>query len=77
MKHTSAVLEPSIPFHTVVKHVDPEDMANNIIRTHDLALEVNNITKHLQTQTLDSSHQKQLKVVLLLIKTTSTKPNST
>ena len=60
MKHTSTVLEPSIPFHTLVKLVDAEDIANDKIRTYDLALEVNNITKQLQTPTLDSSQQEQL-----------------
>ena len=54
VKHTSTVLEPSIPFHTLVKLVDAEDIANGTIRTHDLTLEVNNITKQLQTQTLNS-----------------------
>ena len=52
MNHTFTVLEPSIPFHTLVKLVDAEDIANDKIRTHDLALEVNNNTKQLQTQTL-------------------------
>ena len=52
VKHTSTVLEPSFPFHTLVKLVDAEDIANDKIRTHDLALEVNNITKQLHTQTL-------------------------
>ena len=60
MKHTFTVLEPLTPFHTLVKLVDAEDIANDKIRTHDLALEVNNITKQLQTQTLDSSNQEQL-----------------
>ena len=55
VEHSSTVLEPSIPFHTLVKHVDAEDIANNKIRTHDLALELKNITIQLQTQTLDSS----------------------
>ena len=55
MKHNSIVLEPSIPLQTVVKLVDAEDIANDTTRTHDLALEVNNITNQLQTQTLDSS----------------------
>ena len=59
MKHTSTVLEPSIPFHTLVKLVDAEDVANDKIRTHDLAPEVSNITKLLQTQSLDSSQQEQ------------------
>ena len=51
VKHTSTVLEPSITFHTLVKLVDAEDIANDKIRTHDLALEINNITKQLNTQT--------------------------
>ena len=60
VKHTSTVLEPSIPFHTLVKLVDAEDIANDKIRTHDLALEINNITKQFNTQTLDPSSQEQL-----------------
>ena len=60
VKHTSTVLEPSILFHTLVKLVDAEDIANDKIRTHDLALEINNITKQLNTQTLDHSSQEQL-----------------
>ena len=60
VKHTSTVLEPSIPFHTLVKLVDAEDIANEKIRTHDLALEVNSITKQLSTQTLEPASQEQL-----------------
>ena len=60
VKHTSTVLEPSIPFHTFIKLVDAEDIANDKIRTHDLALEINNITKQLNTQTLDHPSQEQL-----------------
>ena len=60
MKHTSTVLEPSIPFHTLVKLVDAEDIANDEVRTYDIALEVKNITKQLQTQTLENSPQEQL-----------------
>ena len=60
VKHTSTVLEPSIPFQKLVKLVDAEDIANDEIRTHDLALEINNFTKQLNTQTLDSSSQEQL-----------------
>ena len=59
VKHTSTVLEPSLPFHTLVKLFDAEDIANDKTRTHDLALELN-ITNQLQTQTLDSSQQEQL-----------------
>ena len=54
MKHTSTVLKPSIPVYTLVKLVDAEDIANDKIRTHDLALEVNKIAKQSQPQTLDS-----------------------
>ena len=53
LKHTSTVLEPPSPFHTLVKLVDAEDIANDKIRTHDFAPEVNNITKQLHTQTLE------------------------
>ena len=60
VKHTSTVLEPSIPFHTLVKLVDAEDIANDKIRTHDLALEVKNITKQLHTQTFEPSSQEKL-----------------
>ena len=59
-KHTSTVLELSIPFHRIVKLVEAEDIANDKIRTHDLALEINNITKQINTQTLDPSSQEQL-----------------
>ena len=34
VKHTSTVLEPSIPIHTLVKLIDAEDIANDKIRTH-------------------------------------------
>ena len=44
VKHTSTVLDPSSPFHTLVKLVEAEDIANDRIRTHDLALELNNVT---------------------------------
>ena len=60
VKRTSTVFEPSIPLHTLAKLVDAEDIANEKIRTHDLALELNNVTNQLQIQTLDSSQQEQL-----------------
>ena len=43
VKHVSTLLEPSTPFHTLVRHVDSEDIANEKIRTNDLALETNKI----------------------------------
>ena len=60
VKHTATILEPSIAFHTLVKLVDAEDIANDKIRTHDLALEVNNIAKQLHTQILEPSSHEQL-----------------
>ena len=60
VKHTSTVLENSIPFHTLVKLVDAEHIANDKIRTYDLAHEINNITEQLNTQTLEPSSQEQL-----------------
>ena len=60
VKHTSPVLEPSIPFHTLVKPFDAEVIANDKIRTHDLTLELNSFTKQFQTQTLDSPQNDQL-----------------
>ena len=44
----------------MVKLVDAEDIANDKIRTQDLALDVNNIIKQLQTQILDTSNPEQL-----------------
>ena len=38
VKHVSTLLEPSIPLHTLVRLVDSEDIANEKIRTNDLAL---------------------------------------
>ena len=43
IKHVSTLVEPSITFHTLVRHVDSEDIANEKIRTNDLALEINKI----------------------------------
>ena len=60
VKHTYIVLEPSIPFQTLVNFIDAEDVANDKIRTHELARELKNITKPLQIQTLDSSQRGQL-----------------
>ena len=40
VKHNSTLLEP---FHTLVRHVDSEDIANEKIRTNDLALETNKV----------------------------------
>ena len=37
VKHVSTLFEPSIPFHTLVRHVDSEDIAKEKIKTNDLA----------------------------------------
>ena len=55
VKPTSTILEPSIPFHTLVKLVEAEDIANNKIRTHDLTLEVNSITNQLNSHNLETT----------------------
>ena len=49
VKHVSTLLEPSIPFHTLVRHVDSEDIANEKIRTNDLALEINKVSLEDET----------------------------
>ena len=74
VKHISTVLEPSIPFHTLVNLVDAEDIANDKIRTHDLSLEGNNITKQLHTQTLDSPQSDQVLFTQLRNPNNKTKP---
>ena len=60
MKHTSTVLEPSIPNHTLVKLVDAENLANDKIRTHDLTLEVNSITNQLQSPNFETQQSEHL-----------------
>ena len=44
VKHVSTLLERSIPFHTLVRHVDAEENANEKIRTNDLSLEINKVS---------------------------------
>ena len=70
MKHTSTVLELSISFHTLVKLVDAEDIANDKIRTYDLTLEVNSITNQLQSQNVETQQSEHIKF------TQSRHPNS-
>ena len=55
-KHVSTLLEPSIPFHTLVRHVDPEDIADEKIRTNDLALEMNKISIENDNNDKESDH---------------------
>ena len=51
---TSTVLEPSIPFHTLVKLVDAKDITNEKIRTLNLPLEGNSLTLKLSSTNLNS-----------------------
>ena len=60
MKHTSTVSEPSKPFHTLVKLVDAEDIANDDLCTHDFTLEVNSITNQLQSQNFETQQYEHL-----------------
>ena len=60
VKHTSTVLEPSIPFHTLVKLVDVEDIANDKIRSHDLALEVITLRNNYTLKLLNLHHKNNL-----------------
>ena len=59
MKHTSTVLEPSIPFQRLVNLVDAEDIAYDKQRAH-LTLEVSYIANQLQSQNLDIQQSEQL-----------------
>ena len=60
MKDTSTVLEPSISFHTFVKLVEAEDIANDKNRIHDLTLGIYSITNQLQSQKIDFQQSEQL-----------------
>ena len=60
MKHTSTVLKPTTPFHTLVEFVDADDKINDKIHTHDLIFEVNSIKNQLQTRNLDIQQSEQL-----------------
>ena len=60
MKHTSAVLDPSIPFHTLVKLVDAEDIPDDKIRTLDLTLEVNSFTNQPHSQNLEKQESEHI-----------------
>ena len=56
VKHVLTLLEPSIRFHTLVRHVDSEDITNEKIRTKDLALEINKISIEDDTNNKESEH---------------------
>ena len=52
VKATSTALEPSIPFHTLVKLVEAEDIVNDGIRSHDLTLEETILQNHYRHELL-------------------------
>ena len=56
VNHVSKLLEPSIPFHTLVRHVDSEDIANEKIRTNDLALEIYKVSIEDDSNNKESEH---------------------
>ena len=55
VKHTSTLLEPSIPFHTLIKLLDSEDIANERIRTNDLSLEINTLADKLDSTIIEDT----------------------
>ena len=62
VKHVSTLLEPSIPFHTHVRHVDSEDIAIEKIRTNDLALEINKVSLEDDTSRKEFEHEHHIMV---------------
>ena len=70
VKLVSTLLEPSIPFHTLVRHVDSEDIANEKIRTNDLALEINKVSLE------DDTNKKEFEHEDLIMVTQSGDPNN-
>ena len=56
VKHVPTLLEPSKPFHTLVRHVDSEDIANEKIRTNDSALEINKVSIEDDTNNKESEN---------------------
>ena len=61
-EHISTLLDPSIPFHTLVRHVDSEDIANEKIRTNDLALEINKVSLEVETNNKVLEHEEHILV---------------
>ena len=61
VKHVSTLLELSIPFHTLT-HVDSEDIANEKIRTNDLALGINKVSLEDDTSKKEFEHEDHITV---------------
>ena len=62
VKHVSTLLEPSMPFHTLVRHVDSEDIANEKMRTNDLALEKNKVSLEDEANNKVLEHEEHIMV---------------
>ena len=62
VKHVLTLLEPYIPFHTLVRHVDSEDIGNEKIRTNDLALEINKVSLEDVTNKKELEHEDHIMV---------------
>ena len=56
VKHVSTLLESSIPFHTLVRLVDSEDIANKKTKSNDLALETNKVSIEDDTNNKETGH---------------------
>ena len=72
IKHTSRVMQPSIPFHTLVKLVDVQDTTNEKIRSFDPPPETDNVTSKLDLQNLFAENYDPTSESLL---TQTTNPN--
>ena len=69
VKHISTLLEPSIPFRTLLRHVESEDIANEKIETNALALEINKKSSE------DNSNNKEPELDHIMV-TQSGDPNN-
>ena len=62
VKHVSTLLEPSIPFHTLVRNVDSEHIAIEKMRTNDVALEINKVSLEDDTNKTEFEHKDHIMV---------------
>ena len=55
VKHTCTLLQSSIPFRTLKKLVDSEDIANERMKTNDLSLEINTLADKLDSTNMEDT----------------------
>ena len=60
IKHAPFVMEPSVPFHTLVKLADAEDITTEKKCALDVQLEINILTSKLESQDLSSEFMIQI-----------------